>query len=109
MISPSAARLRALILAPRVIRSLLDAATQIRGTGHPGQPQPRFQRYGGARRFRLPCPVCGTPVQRIRYADNEPNYCPHCQTNDRLLADRALSRLLEADWPKTLERFDRES
>jgi formamidopyrimidine-DNA glycosylase len=60
-------------------------------------------------RFRLPCPVCGTPVQRIRYADNETNYCPHCQTSDRLLADRALSRLLKADWPKTLEGFDRES
>ena len=59
-------------------------------------------------RFRLPCPVCGTPVQRIRYADNETNYCPHCQTADRLLADRALSRLLKADWPKTLEGFDRE-
>ena len=45
-------------------------------------------------RFRLPCPVCGTPVQRIRYADNETNYCPTCQTGGRLLADRALSRLL---------------
>ena len=60
-------------------------------------------------RFRLPCPVCGTPVQRIRYADNETNYCPHCQTSDRLLADRALSRLLKQDWPKTLEGFDREA
>jgi formamidopyrimidine-DNA glycosylase len=60
-------------------------------------------------RFRLPCPVCRTPVQRIRYADNETNYCPHCQTGDRLLADRALSRLLKQDWPKTLAAFDRES
>jgi formamidopyrimidine-DNA glycosylase len=59
-------------------------------------------------RFRLPCPVCGTPVQRIRYADNETNYCPHCQTGDRLLADRALSRLLKQDWPKTLDGFDRD-
>jgi formamidopyrimidine-DNA glycosylase len=59
-------------------------------------------------RYRLPCPVCGTPVQRIRYADNETNYCPTCQTGGRLLADRALSRLLKKDWPKTLEGFDRE-
>jgi len=60
-------------------------------------------------RFRLPCPVCRTPVQRIRYADNETNYCPRCQTGGRLLADRALSRLLKQDWPRTLEAFDQES
>jgi formamidopyrimidine-DNA glycosylase len=60
-------------------------------------------------RYRQPCPVCGTPVQRIRYADNETNYCARCQTGGRLLADRALSRLLKADWPKSIEAFDRES
>ena len=60
-------------------------------------------------RFRQPCPVCRTPVQRIRYADNETNYCARCQTGGRLLADRALSRLLKQDWPKTVEAFDRES
>jgi formamidopyrimidine-DNA glycosylase len=60
-------------------------------------------------RFRLPCPVCNTPVQRIRYAENETNYCARCQTGGRLLADRALSRLLKQDWPKTIEGFDRES
>jgi formamidopyrimidine-DNA glycosylase len=60
-------------------------------------------------RFRLPCPLWGTPVQRIRYADNETNYCARCQTGGRLLADRALSRLLKQDWPKTVEAFDRES
>lgn len=59
-------------------------------------------------RFRQPCPVCGTPVQRIRYVDNETNYCPTCQTGGRLLADRALSRLLKQDWPKTVDGFDRE-
>ena len=59
-------------------------------------------------RFRLPCPVCGTPVQRIRYADNETNYCARCQTGGRLLADRALSRLLRTDWPKSVDAFDRE-
>ena len=59
-------------------------------------------------RFREPCPVCGTPVQRIRYADNETNYCARCQTQGKLLADRALSRLLKADWPKSVDAFDRE-
>jgi len=57
-------------------------------------------------RFKLPCPVCGTPVQRIVYADSEANYCPTCQTGGRLLADRALSRLLKADWPRTLEELE---
>jgi formamidopyrimidine-DNA glycosylase len=60
-------------------------------------------------RFGLPCPVCGTPVQRIRYADNETNYCARCQTGGRLLADRALSRLLKQDWPKSVDAFDGEA
>ena len=54
-------------------------------------------------RFKLPCPVCGTPVQRIVYASNECNYCAVCQTNGRLLADRALSRLLRDDWPRSID------
>ena len=58
-------------------------------------------------RYRQPCPACGTPVQRIRYADNETNYCPHCQTEDRVLADRALSRLLKDDWPRTVDELER--
>ena len=57
-------------------------------------------------RYKEPCPVCGTKVQRIRYAHNEVNYCPTCQTGGRLLADRALSRLLRSDWPKSLEELD---
>ena len=57
-------------------------------------------------RFQQPCPVCGTPVQRIRYADNETNYCARCQTDGRLLADRAMSRLLKDDWPRTLEELE---
>jgi formamidopyrimidine-DNA glycosylase len=57
-------------------------------------------------RFGQPCPVCGTPVQRLVYADNEANYCPTCQTGGRLLADRALSQLLKGDWPKTLEELE---
>jgi formamidopyrimidine-DNA glycosylase len=57
-------------------------------------------------RFKQPCPVCGAPVQRIRYADNETNYCARCQTDGRLLADRAMSRLLREDWPRTLEAME---
>jgi formamidopyrimidine-DNA glycosylase len=56
-------------------------------------------------KFRQPCPVCGTPVQRIRYADNETNYCPRCQTDGKLLADRALSRLLKQDWPRSIDEL----
>jgi formamidopyrimidine-DNA glycosylase len=57
-------------------------------------------------RHGQPCPVCGTPVQRIVHAENETNYCPTCQTGGKLLADRALSRLLRADWPRTLEELE---
>jgi formamidopyrimidine-DNA glycosylase len=57
-------------------------------------------------RYGKPCPVCGTPVQRIVYAENESNYCPTCQTGGKLLADRALSQLLRGDWPKTLEELE---
>lgn len=57
-------------------------------------------------RFGEPCPRCGDPVQRIRYADNETNYCARCQTGGTLLADRSLSRLLKADWPRTLEELE---
>ena len=57
-------------------------------------------------RYREPCPVCGAPVQRIAYASNETNYCAKCQTGGKLLADRALSRLMHKDWPKTLEELE---
>ena len=57
-------------------------------------------------RYKEPCVRCGTKIQRIRYADNETNYCPHCQTNGKLLADRALSRLLREDWPRTPEELE---
>lgn len=57
-------------------------------------------------KFGQPCPRCGTEIQRIRYADNETNYCPQCQTGGKLLADRSLSRLLGSDWPKTLDELE---
>jgi len=57
-------------------------------------------------RYGKPCPACGAPIQRIRYADNETNYCPACQTGGKLLADRSLSRLLGSDWPRTLDELE---
>jgi len=57
-------------------------------------------------RYRLPCPDCGSPIQRIRYAENETNYCATCQTGGRLFADRGLSRLLHDDWPRSLEELE---
>jgi formamidopyrimidine-DNA glycosylase len=58
-------------------------------------------------KYQKPCPVCGTPIQRIRYADNETNYCPRCQTDGKILADRSLSRLLGRDFPRTIEELER--
>ena len=57
-------------------------------------------------RYLQPCPRCGSPIQRIRYADNETNYCPVCQTGGKVLADRSLSRLLGSDWPRTLDELE---
>src|SRR5581483_5738387 len=57
-------------------------------------------------RYGEPCPRCGEKIQRIRYADNETNYCPKCQTGGKLLADRSLSRLLRSDWPRTLDELE---
>jgi formamidopyrimidine-DNA glycosylase len=57
-------------------------------------------------KYGHPCPRCGSAIQRIRYASNETNYCPSCQTGGRLLADRALSRLLRQDWPRTPEELE---
>lgn len=82
------------------------------GASHPGRfPgageitafRPDFAVHG---RFGKPCPACGAPVQRIVYAENECNYCPGCQTEGRILADRSMSRLLRDDWPRTLEELE---
>jgi formamidopyrimidine-DNA glycosylase len=90
------------------LRHWIDALHAEFGDRFPGAGEitafrPGFAVHG---RFGQPCPVCGGPVQRIRYADNETNYCPTCQTGGRLLADRSLSRLLKDDWPKTLEEME---
>jgi formamidopyrimidine-DNA glycosylase len=65
--------------------------------------RPDFAVHG---KFDQPCPTCAAPVQRIRYAENETNYCPKCQTDGKILADRSLSRLLKDDWPRTLEELE---
>jgi formamidopyrimidine-DNA glycosylase len=74
--------------------------------GFPGKVTAFHEAMAVHGRYKLPCPVCGTPVQRIRYRDNETNYCPRCQTEGRLLADRALSRLLKSDWPRTIDELE---
>jgi formamidopyrimidine-DNA glycosylase len=76
------------------------------GEGFPEKVTAMHPKMAVHGRFGQPCPVCGTPVQRLVYADSEANYCPTCQTGGRLLADRALSRLLKDDWPKTLEELE---
>lgn len=90
-------------------RTLLDWTQRLRderGAGFPEKVTAFREGMAVHGRYREPCPDCGTPVQRIRYRDNETNYCPTCQTEGRLLADRALSRLLKQDWPKTVEELE---
>jgi formamidopyrimidine-DNA glycosylase len=96
----------ALVLAQAMRATLIGWTERLRretGTGWPEKVtafRPDMAVHG---RFRLPCPVCNSPVQRIRYAENETNYCARCQTGGRLLADRAMSRLLKQDWPRSLD------
>ncbi|MCZ7645065.1 MAG: formamidopyrimidine-DNA glycosylase [Planctomycetota bacterium] len=73
------------------------------GAGEITAFRPEFAVHG---KYGKPCPACGTRVQRIRYAENETNYCPRCQTGGKLLADRSLSRLLKDDWPRTIEAWE---
>jgi formamidopyrimidine-DNA glycosylase len=89
----------------RVLRLWIDRLRDETGVGFPENVtafRPQMAVHG---RFEQPCPVCGAPVQRIRYADNETNYCPGCQTGGRILADRSLSRLLKDDWPRNLDEL----
>jgi formamidopyrimidine-DNA glycosylase len=76
------------------------------GNDFPGKVTAFREKMAVHGRYKKPCPECGTAVQRIRYASNETNYCPLCQTGGKLLADRALSRLLKKDWPRTLEELE---
>jgi len=80
-----------------------EFAGRFPGPGEITAFRPDFAVHG---KYGKPCPVCGTTVQRIRYAQNETNYCPRCQTEGRVLADRSLSRLLKDDWPRTVDQLD---
>jgi formamidopyrimidine-DNA glycosylase len=84
----------------------IDRLRQQTGVGFPEKVtafRPEMAVHG---RYGQPCPVCGTKVQRIIYAENETNYCPRCQTDGKVLADRSLSRLLKDDWPRTIEELE---
>jgi formamidopyrimidine-DNA glycosylase len=90
----------------RTLAAWVDRLRAETGDGFPGKVTAFREGMAVHGRHRKPCPVCGAPVQRIRYAENEVNYCATCQTGGRLLADRALSRLLKKDWPRSLEELD---
>jgi formamidopyrimidine-DNA glycosylase len=90
----------------RVLTKWRDALIAETGDGFPEKVTAFRDEMAAHGRFGKPCPVCGTPIQRIKYASNEANYCPTCQTGGKLLADRGLSRLLKGDWPKTLEELE---
>ncbi|HEX3316074.1 MAG TPA: DNA-formamidopyrimidine glycosylase family protein [Gemmataceae bacterium] len=89
-----------------VLREWLDRLRTEAGDGFPEKVTAFRKEMAVHGKFGKPCPVCGTTVQRIRYADNETNYCPRCQTGGKLLADRSLSRLLKGDWPATIEELE---
>ena len=76
------------------------------GSGFPEKVTAFREGMAAHGRFRQPCPVCGAPIQRIVFAENETNYCARCQTGGKILADRALSRLLKGNWPKTLDAWE---
>ena len=99
--------IRRLVEATRTTLELwTDRLRQEVGTGFPEKVTAFRDGMAVHGRYGKPCPVCETPVQRIVYAHNEANYCPRCQTNGRLLADRGLSRLLKSDWPRSLEELE---
>ncbi|MCU0246701.1 MAG: formamidopyrimidine-DNA glycosylase [Bryobacter sp.] len=79
---------------------------RLRGEGFPEHVTAFREEMAAHGKFGQPCPACGSAIQRIRYAANETNYCPACQTGGKLLADRALSRLLGKDWPRSLEELE---
>jgi formamidopyrimidine-DNA glycosylase len=89
-----------------VLREWLERLRRETADGFPEDVTAFRAEFAVHGRYRAPCPECGAPVQRIRYAENETNYCARCQTGGRLLADRALSRLLKADWPRSIDDVD---
>ena len=89
-----------------VMAEWIDRLTAAVGDGFPEKVTAFHPEMAVHGRYRQPCPVCDAPVQRIAYAANETNYCARCQNDGKLLADRSLSRLLKADWPRTLEELE---
>ena len=90
----------------RVLGEWVARLRERTGTGFPDKVTAFREEFAVHGRYGQSCPVCATEVQRIRYADNETNYCPGCQTGGKLLADRSLSRLLKDDWPKTVDELE---
>ena len=118
LVQGEAHQLLVILLAVPRLETLFDATTatlvewverlrQEVGEGFPEKVTAFREGMAVHGRYRKPCPDCGAPVQRIVYAQNEANYCARCQTGGKLLADRALSRLLKKDWPRTLEELER--
>ncbi len=93
----------------QVLSDWIDRLRQETGDRFPGKVTAFHPEMAVHGRYKEPCPDCGKPVQRIRYASNEANYCAQCQNQGNLLADRSLSRLLKTDWPKTLEELEESS
>ncbi len=90
----------------RVLTQWTAKLAEITGDDFPGKVTAFRPEFGAHGKFGEPCPQCGTTIQRIRYAQNETNYCPTCQTGGKVLADRSLSRLLKDDWPRTVEELE---
>jgi len=89
----------------KTLLAWVERLRQQSGGKFPGKVTAFHARMAVHGRYGKPCPVCGAPVQRIVYADNETNYCARCQTGGRVLADRALSRLLHDDWPRNIDEL----
>jgi formamidopyrimidine-DNA glycosylase len=97
---------RLFVATQKTLHSWTDQLLQEAGDAFPEKVtafRPTMAVHG---RYGKPCPRCGEVIQRIRYADNETNYCPRCQTGGKLLADRSLSRLLKSDWPRTMDELE---
>ncbi|MCB0067774.1 MAG: hypothetical protein KDD77_11510, partial [Caldilineaceae bacterium] len=93
----------------KVLQGWLQRTREAVGEGFPDKVTAFRDGMAVHGRYRQPCPACASPIQRIVYAENECNYCARCQTGGRLLADRALSRLLKANWPRTLAELEQRS
>jgi formamidopyrimidine-DNA glycosylase len=88
-----------------VLREWVERLRSQTGAGFPEKVTAFREEMAAHGRYGKPCPVCGAPVQRIVYAENETNYCARCQTGGRILADRALSRLLKKSWPRSIDEL----